>query len=177
MKKVSNTWFVVDNENGRQGRTSMWRAYRRPRGPPMALSQPFHKNSTECSQNFLNLIQYSASMKRFLFRCLFALGVVAALGLAAPVVASASSKSSNTQVSTQKSSHQGSGQGSRSSHQTRQTIENTFHQAIISAQTTLQDALATARTSSQRSADRQAMQAAIIQAAAARSSALSLLGN
>jgi hypothetical protein len=59
----------------------------------------------------------------------------------------------------------------------RQAIQMAFHAAVSSARATYFSALTKTTSSAQRSAARQAMETAIIQAAAARSAALTALGN
>lgn len=109
-------------------------------------------------------------MGRFTTRSLIALGVVVVLGLSTPAIAFA-----------------GTGTGSSSLnafHQelatfltSRQAIQMTFQSAVSSARATFRRVLSETTSSARRSAARQAMETAIIQAAAARSVALTTLGN
>jgi hypothetical protein len=103
-------------------------------------------------------------------RSLSVLGIVALLGLAAPVLASAGSRAHDGSTKTTTST-------SSPSHQSAQSIDATFHEAVISAQQAFESALAAASSSAQRSTARQTLQTAIIQAAATRSSALAALGS
>jgi hypothetical protein len=109
-------------------------------------------------------------MKRFTSRSLIALGVVLALGLSTPAVAFAGSRSGST---SQKSFHQEKAAYNAS----RRAIQLTFRSAVSSARTIYFSALTQTTSSAQRSAARQAMETAITQAAAARSVALTALGN
>jgi hypothetical protein len=109
-------------------------------------------------------------MKRFTSRSLIALGVVVALGLSTPAIAfagsgpnSSSQKAFNQELATYRSS--------------RQAIQSTFQSAVSTARATYFGSRAQTTSSAQRSAARQALETAIIQAAAARSSALITLGN
>jgi len=152
--------------------------------PAVAINPPFLKISTVSSQRFLILARYPDVMKKFTVRSLLVLGIVATLGLTTPVIASAGSGSragSNSNKNAGPSSNSNSKKTYRQQiaayNASRQAIEDGFHLAVSTAQVTLYTALATAKSSAQRSAERQAMQAAIIQAAATRSSALTTLGN
>lgn len=109
-------------------------------------------------------------MGRFTLRSLIALGVVVALGLSTPVIAFAGSGTGST---SQKAFHQELDAYLASRH----AIQLTFQAAVSSARTTFLSALSDTTSSAQRSAARQAMETAIIQAAAARSVALTALGN
>jgi hypothetical protein len=109
-------------------------------------------------------------MKRITSRSLIALGVVVALGLSTPGLAfagsgpgSASQKAFNQELAAFLSS--------------RQAIQSTFQSSVSTARATYFSALSQSASSAQRSAARQAMETAIIQAAAARSAALTALGN
>lgn len=146
----------------------------------MATNPPFLKISTESSQKFPTLARYPGAMKRFTARSLLVLGIVATLGLTTPVVASAGSGSragSNSNKNAGSNSNKTYREQVAAYNASRQAIEDDFHLAVSTAQVTLYTALATAKSSAQRSAERQAMQAAIIQAAATRSSALTALGS
>jgi hypothetical protein len=144
------------------------------------MNPTFLKISTVSSQKFLILARYPLLMKNFTARSLLVLGIVATLGLTTPILASAGS---NAGVGSTSNKNSGSNANKTYREQvaaynaSRQAIENGFHLAVSTARVTLYTALATANSSAQRSADRQAMQAAIIQAAAARSAALTTLGS
>ncbi len=110
-------------------------------------------------------------MKRFSWRGLAAVGLVAAIAFAVPAIASA-----------------GSGPGSSTSQRTfrhelqvyrasRDAIEQAFTNAVKQARSLYYKTLATATTSAERSAALQTMETAIIDAAATRSAALITLGN
>ncbi|HVB52482.1 MAG TPA: hypothetical protein VND89_12185 [Acidimicrobiales bacterium] len=120
-------------------------------------------------------------MKKFTARSLLVLSIVATLGLTTPVLASAGSRggagtNSNKNAGLSTKSNKTYRQQVAAYNASRRAIEEDFHLAISAARVTLYTALATAKSSAQRSAERQAMQAAIIHAAAMRSSALTSLG-
>ncbi|HVA69911.1 MAG TPA: hypothetical protein VNF08_01135 [Acidimicrobiales bacterium] len=109
-------------------------------------------------------------MRRFTVRSLVALGVTLALGLSAPAIAFAGSRTGST---SQKAFHQEKDAYLAS----RQAIQRAFQSAVGSARAIYRNALNKTTSSAQRSAARQALETAIIQAAAARSAALTALGN
>ena len=109
-------------------------------------------------------------MRRFTSRSLVALGVVLALGLSTPAIASAGSGPGST---SQKTFHQ----ERQAYNASRQAIQMTFQSAVSSARATYFSAITKTTSSAQRSGARQAMETPIIQAAAARSVALTALGN
>jgi Kef-type K+ transport system membrane component KefB len=109
-------------------------------------------------------------MGRFTTRSLIALGVVVALGLSTPAIAFAGS---GITLSPQKVFHQELVAFLAS----RQAIQLTFQSAVSSARATFLSTLRETTSAAQRSAARQAMETAIIKAAAARSAALTALGN
>jgi hypothetical protein len=96
--------------------------------------------------------------------------VALALGLSTPAIAFAGSRTGST---SQKTFHQ----EMQAYNASRQAIQMTFQSAVSSARATYFSALTKTTSSAQRSAARQAMETAIIQAAAARSAALTALGN
>ena len=106
-------------------------------------------------------------MRKLASRGIIALGIVATLGLATPVLASAGSGDQSSK---------GSHQSNTAYLAARHTIDVNFRASVTQAHTTYVTALATATTSSQRSVAHQIYEAAIIQAAATRSSALMALG-
>ena len=129
-----------------------------------------HNVSTGTSQFFLTLFRYALTMREWASRGIIALGIVATLGLSAPVLASAGSP---RQVSsTSKGIHESDALYLAARH----TIQVDFRNNVKQAKMTYQSSLAIATTSAQRSAARQVYEAAIIQAAATRSAALTALG-
>ncbi|HUY17330.1 MAG TPA: hypothetical protein VMV11_07190 [Acidimicrobiales bacterium] len=110
-------------------------------------------------------------MRKLASRGFIALGMVITLGLCTPVLASAGS-SGNQGSSTSKGLHT----GVAAYLATRHTIQVDFRSAIDQARTTYESTLATSTSSAQRSAARQVYEAAIIEAATARSAALTALG-
>ena len=109
-------------------------------------------------------------MRKLATRGLIALGIVTALGLSTPVLASAGSGGQGS------SSTKASRQADAAYLAARRAIQVDFRTTVTQARTTYQSALATATTSAQRSAARQVFEAAIIQAATTRSAALTALG-
>ncbi|HVA53506.1 MAG TPA: hypothetical protein VNF05_08325 [Acidimicrobiales bacterium] len=109
-------------------------------------------------------------MRKWTSRGLVAVGIVATLGLSAPVLASAGSNSQDSPSS------KGSHPGIASYRTTRRAIQAAFRDAVNLARTAYQNSLATASSSAQRSAARQIFEVAIIQAAATRSASLTRLG-
>jgi hypothetical protein len=127
-------------------------------------------------------------MKKFTTRSLLAFGIVATLGLSTPIAASAgvvNRTSDSSQRTYGDIPHKSPGTGANKTYRqelaaynaSRLAIENAFHLAVSNARVAFSSALATATTSAQRSAARQVMLAAVIQAAATRSSALAALGS
>jgi len=109
-------------------------------------------------------------MRKFTSRGLIALGIVATLGLSTPALASAGPAGQGPAPS--KTTHQGDA-AYLAAHR---AIQKAFHAAVAAAHASYQSALAAATTSSQRNTARQVYEAAIIQAAATRSAALTVLG-
>jgi len=109
-------------------------------------------------------------MKKVAPRVLLALGLVAALGLALPVAASAGSGPTPAQQHTYY-------QELRQYQKSRNAIDATFQAAVQLAREAYFQATGSATTFAERSVARQVMEAAIIQAAALRSQALISLGN
>ncbi|HEV3187928.1 MAG TPA: hypothetical protein VGZ04_07755 [Acidimicrobiales bacterium] len=109
-------------------------------------------------------------MRKLASRGIIALGIVATLGLSAPVLASAGSPGQGS--STSKGSHESDAVYLATLH----TIQVDFRTTVAQAKLTYQSSLAIATTSAQRSAARQVYEAAIIQAATTRSAALTALG-
>lgn len=147
----------------------------------MVTDPSFLKISTDSSQRFPILARYPDVMKKFTARSLLVLSIVATLGLTTPVLASAGSRggagSNSHKAGLSTKSNKTYRQQIAAYNASRRAIEENFHLAISTARMTLLTALASAKNSAQRSAERQAMQAAIIHAAAARSSALTTLGS
>jgi hypothetical protein len=110
-------------------------------------------------------------MRKLVSRGIIALGIVATLGLSAPVLASAGSTGQGS-TTTSKGTHETDAQYLAARH----TIQVDFRNSVNLAKLTYQNSLAVATTSAQRSAARQVYEAAIIQAATTRSAALTALG-
>jgi hypothetical protein len=113
-------------------------------------------------------------MKKFSSQGLVALGVVVALGLATPVLASAGTNYSG-QTQNKTLQHQTSNQ-SDIYREKREAIESAFHSAVKAARLAYTLAIAEATSSAERNAALQTMESTIIQAAATRSAALTALG-
>jgi hypothetical protein len=111
-------------------------------------------------------------MKKFPSRVLAGTVVALALGVGAPVVAAASPGGSSTNAAPH-----GYRQELRAYRQAIAQIQANFQAAVSAARGAYRSALASATTAAQRSAALQTMDAAIIQAAAVRSAALTALGN
>ncbi len=109
-------------------------------------------------------------MRKFVSRTLSASLAVLALGLSAPVVAAADSGGASATQRTYR-------QELRAYHQAIVQIQENFQAAVNAARGAYRNALTSATTAAERSAALQAMDAAIIQAAAVRSAALTALGN
>jgi hypothetical protein len=109
-------------------------------------------------------------MRKLTSRGIIALGIVATLGLSAPVLASAGSTGQTS--STTKGGHESDAVYLAARH----TIQVVFRTTVNQAKLTYQSSLEIATTSAQRSAARQVYEAAIIQAATTRSAALTALG-
>jgi hypothetical protein len=114
-------------------------------------------------------------MKKFVVRGVVALSVVGSLALSAPLVASAGSTGTVTSTSTI---------SLRTYHkelvayrESRRAIQLTFRASVSMAHATYLAALSVAKTAAQRSAAQQAEVTAIIEAASARSAALTALGS
>jgi hypothetical protein len=120
-------------------------------------------------------------MKQFVVRSVVTLGIVASLGLGMSAVASAGGGPPSGGVTTTT----GATSSTLKSYQkqltayraSRNAIEATFRASVQTARSTYEKSLVTATTSAQRSAAQQFKVTAIIDAAAARSSALIALGN
>ena len=109
-------------------------------------------------------------MREWASRGIIALGIIATLGLSAPVLASAGSP--GQVLSASRGTHESDALYLAARH----TIQVDFRNTVKQAKVTYQSSLAIATTSAQRSAARQVYEAAIIQAAATRSAALTALG-
>ena len=109
-------------------------------------------------------------MKKFSFRGIVAVGVVGLLAIATPVFASAGNAPSSS--TTQKSYHK----AIVAYRDSRYAIQLSFQSAVNAARSTYIAALASAVTSAERASAQQVLEAAIIQAAATRSAALTALG-
>jgi hypothetical protein len=119
-------------------------------------------------------------MKQFVVRSLVSLGMVTSLGLGMSAVASAGGAPSGGSTTTT-----GAASSALKTYQkqltayraSRNAIEATFRASVQTARSNYQKSLLTATTSAQRSAAQQFKVTAIIDAAAARSSALIALGD
>jgi hypothetical protein len=114
-------------------------------------------------------------MKTFVVRAAVALSIVGALAFSTPLWASAGSTSSST--GTQSKAMRTYDKEIVAYRESRQAIQLTFRAAVNSAHASYEESLSVATSSAQRSAAQQAMVTAIIQAAAARSAALTALGS
>jgi len=114
-------------------------------------------------------------MKSFAVRATVALAIVGALAFSTPLWASAGSTPSATgTVSKAMRTYDKELAAYRES---RQAIQLTFRSAVNSARSTNQESLSVATSAAERSAAQQAMVGAIIEAASARSAALTALGS
>ncbi len=111
-------------------------------------------------------------MRSVVVRAVVALSIMGALGLSTPVWASAGST-----PGTQSKAMRIYDREIVAYRESRQAIQLTFRAAVNSAHSTYQESLSVATSAAQRSAAQQAMETAIIQAASARSSALTALGS
>jgi ribosomal protein S20 len=114
-------------------------------------------------------------MKSFVVRAAVALSIVCVLALSTPLWASAGSTGSGT--ATQSKAMRTYEREIVAYRESRQAIQLTFHAAVNSADATYQESLSVANNAARRIAALQAKSAAIFQAAAARSAALSALGS
>jgi hypothetical protein len=112
-------------------------------------------------------------MKSFVMRATVALSIVGALALSTPLLASAGSPSTGTQSKAMRTYDK----EIVAYRESRQAIQLTFRAAVNSARATYNESLSVATNAAQRSAAQQAMVTAIIQAASARSAALTALGS
>jgi hypothetical protein len=111
-------------------------------------------------------------MKSFVVRVAVVLSIAATLALSAPIIASAGS--SNTPTSISLRTYNKELAAYRAS---RQAIQLTFRASVSSAKAAYREALSLAKTAAQRSTAQQEMVTAIIDAASARSAALTALGS
>jgi hypothetical protein len=113
-------------------------------------------------------------MKQFVARGVVALGLVTSLGLGMSAVASAGGTPSRSATAAALKTYERQLTAYKAS---RNAIEATFRASVQTARSTYQLALSTATTSAQRSAAEQTEVTAVINAASARSLALTALGN
>jgi hypothetical protein len=114
-------------------------------------------------------------MKTFVVRAVVALSIVGALAFSTPLWASAGSTSSGT--STPSKAMRTYDKEIVAYRESRKAIQLTFRAAVNSARATYEESLSVATSAAQRSAAQQAMVTGIIQAASARSAALTALGS
>ena len=112
-------------------------------------------------------------MKCFLVRTAVALSIAGTLALSAPMLASAGSPPSKSATASALRTYDRELAAYRAS---RNAIQLTFRASVSSARATYAAALSVATSASERSTAQQAMVTAIIQAASARSAALTALG-
>ncbi len=114
-------------------------------------------------------------MKSLVVRTMVTLGIVAALAFSTPMWASAGS--TNSTSGTPSKAMRTYDKEIVAYRESRQAIQLTFRAAVTSARATYNESLSVAINAAQRSAAQQAMVTAIIQAASARSAALTALGS
>lgn len=111
-------------------------------------------------------------MKSFVMRATTALSIVGALALSTPLLASAGAS-----AAPQSKAMRTYDKEIVAYRESRQAIQLTFRAAVNSARATDAESLSVATSAAERSAAQQAMVTAIIQAASARSAALTALGS